>query len=77
MNRTRPAVCLLAPGEASADILGFNFFQDGFSEEAFVEGMFFGEDLDGNGQISSPEGEVTDFMASFSGNSSAGAFPSS
>ena len=59
---------------ASATIIGFNFHQGGFSEGAYVEGMFFGEDLDMNGQLSFFNGEIVDFMMSFSGNSIIGAF---
>lgn len=55
----------------------FHFFQGGYQEGAFIEGTFNGEDLDGNGQISSFDGtgdEVTDITVSFSGNSLVPAF---
>lgn len=52
----------------SAPIL-FNFTQSGFGEGAVVTGMFIGNDLDGNGQLSSRNNEVSDFTMQFSGNS--------
>ena len=65
---------LIAAGPASATPLSFSFFQSGFEEGAFVEGMFSGEDLNSDMQLSSFDGEITDFMMSFSGNSLVGAF---
>ena len=64
-------ICLTS---ASANALTFNFSQSGFQEGAAVTGSFIGSDLDNNGQISSFAGEVTDFDAMFSGNSSMPAF---
>jgi hypothetical protein len=49
--------------------ISFNFSQGGFFEGASVTGMFTGDDLDNNGQLSSFAGEVSDFVMSFSGNS--------
>ena len=67
-------VALIAPLSAQAAPIGYNFSQGGFEEGADVTGMFFGEDLNGNGQLSSANGEITDFMMSFSGNSLVQAF---
>jgi len=47
----------------------FTFVQAGFSDGAEVTGSFSGIDLDGNGQLSTFEGELTAFDMSFSGNS--------
>lgn len=55
----------------------YNFSQAGFDEGASVTGMFTGEDLNGDGQLSNfdPDnfnidtGEITDFIMDFSGNS--------
>jgi hypothetical protein len=57
-----------------ASAASFNFFQGGYSEGATVTGMFTGEDLDNDGFINSFNGEVTDYMMSFSGNSLVPAF---
>jgi len=59
---------------AQAVPIGYNFSQGGFAEGATVDGMFFGEDLDNNDQLSSFAGEITDAMMSFSGNSIVDAF---
>ena len=70
-------VTALALGLASPALAApqaFNFVQAGFDEGAVVTGMFTGEDLDGNSQISQFAGEVTDFMMEFSGNSLVPAF---
>ncbi len=58
----------------SATVMGFDFSQDGYADGAVVTGMFFGEDLDSNGQLSFFTGEITGFMMSFSGNSLVDAF---
>jgi hypothetical protein len=49
--------------------ISFNFSQVGFDEGASVTGIFTGEDLNNNGQLSQFDGEVSDFMMDFSGNS--------
>lgn len=54
--------------------LGFDFSQGGYADGATVTGMFYGNDFDGNGQLSSFSGEVSGFMMSFSGNSLVSAF---
>ena len=55
--------------------VAFNFFsQDGFDEGAVVTGIFVGEDLNGDGQLSSFNSEITDFSMQFSGNSLVPAF---
>ena len=59
---------------AQAIPMGYDFSQDGFDEGASVTGMFVAEDSNNNGQISSFNGEVSDFMMSFSGNSLVSAF---
>jgi len=71
-----PAVALAADDFSSelaivTDVGGgdFTFVQGGFSDGAQVTGSFSAADLDGNGQISSFEGELTAFEMSFSGNS--------
>lgn len=52
-----------------ASAASFVFYENGFSEGATISGFFTGQDTDGNGQISSFEGEVTGFGVSFSGSS--------
>ncbi len=79
MTRTRLTyvaflAVLLSPMAANAGLIGFNFSQGGFDEGADVTGIFYGQDLDGNGQLSSFAGEITYFSMSFSGNSIVGAF---
>ena len=54
--------------------ISFNFTQAGFLEGASVTGIFTGDDLDNNGQLSSFAGEVSGFVMSFSGNSSVPSF---
>ena len=54
--------------------MSFNFSQAGFEEGASVTGMFSGDDLDADGQLSSFDGEITDFMMEWSGNSLAASF---
>ncbi len=66
---------LMTSVSVHANPLGFNFFQGGFDEDAFVQGMFYGTDFDNDGQLSTVIDnpgdpiEVTGFMMSFSGNS--------
>ncbi len=68
-------MCLsISSGPASATVIGFDFIQHGFSEGAFVSGMFYGEDLNMDGQLSFIDGELTDMMLEFSGNSFVSAF---
>ena len=68
--------CCLAACFSSVDAapISFNFSQGGFFEGASITGMFAGEDLDSNGQLSSFAGEVSNFVMSFSGNSLAPSF---
>ena len=62
-----------APSDAG--VLGFDFIHDGFSEDAFVYGSFYGEDLNGDGSLSfisdepAPFIELTRFDITFTGNS--------
>lgn len=66
--------CLLISFNSANANLIFDFSQQGFDEGAIVKGMFAGDDLDGNGQLSSLAGEVTDFSMRFSGNSLVSSF---
>ena len=52
----------------------FAFVQGGFSSGASVSGFFSGIDLNGDGQLSAFDDEVTDFSFSFSGNAFVSAF---
>jgi len=61
---------ILIAGPASATI--YFFSGGGFSEGATITGAFQATDLNMNGQISSFDGEVTNFSATFSGNSVVG-----
>ena len=54
---------------AQATPIRYDFSQTGFSGGAEVTGFFLGDDLDGNGQLSSFRGEVSGFQLNFSGNS--------
>lgn len=54
--------------------VSYNFSHSGFDEGASVTGMFTGEDLDGNGKLSSFRGELIDFKMRFSGNNLVPAF---
>ena len=60
--------------QAASVPVSFNFTQGGFEEGAMVTGMFSGEDLNMDGQLSSFDGEVTSFMLNFSGNNLVPAF---
>lgn len=69
------ALCgLLVAGVSHAQSERFEFSHGGFSEGAVLTGFFAGADLDGNGRLSSLEGELTDFAMQFSGNSFVPAF---
>lgn len=48
----------------------YSFCQEGYSEDAYISGTFTGSDLNSDGQITNEE--LTDFTASFSGNSLVG-----
>lgn len=61
------AVTLFCGSVATAAPISFDFTQSGFSGGGIVTGSFLAEDLDGNGQISSFDGEVVDFSMSFAG----------
>ena len=69
---------LLHVVSASAAVVSFSFEQSGFAEGASLSGMFTGEDgLGGgtpDGQLVSTDGEITDFMMTFSGNSAVSFF---
>lgn len=64
------AALVAAPTSATT----FVFSEGGFAEGASISGYFVGDDVDGDGILSSFDGEVTDFSVSFSGNSHIGAF---
>ena len=70
---TTTMLAIVASAQASS-AASFNFFQGGYSENAFVSGMFTGEDLDGDGLITSFDGEITAYRMEFSGNSLVSAF---
>lgn len=65
---------MMAYYPAMADSVTFSFSQAGFGEGAFVSGTFTGQDIDGNGQLSSSDGEIIGFDMAFSGNSLVSAF---
>ena len=46
----------------------FSFSQAGFTGGGIVTGVFIGEDLNGDGQLGSFLGEITDASMQFSGN---------
>jgi len=60
---------LLATSFVIAAPVSFNFTQDGFDEGATIVGEFVGDDLNGDGQLSSIKNEITSFSMQFSGNS--------
>jgi len=66
------AAGMLALASASVSAQVYNFSQGGYAEGATITGSFTASDVDSNGQISSFDGEVTDFNAIFSGNSVVG-----
>lgn len=74
----RFALALLALVTATAPahsaVVTLPFSQGGFAGGGQITGFFTGEDLDGNGQISSFAGEITDFGVEFSGNATVSAF---
>ncbi len=53
--------------------MSFNISQTGFAGGGSITGMFTGDDLDSDGAISSSDGEVSAFTASWSGNATIGA----
>lgn len=61
-----------------ASAIGFTFLHTGFAEDAYVYGVFFGEDLNDDGyiagQLGDIAGEVAYFFAEWSGNSLASSF---
>jgi hypothetical protein len=67
-------ILFIGPLSANADPITFSFHQGGFDEGAVVTGSFVGQDLNNNEQLSSFDGEIFDFMMSFSGNSFVSAF---
>lgn len=76
-NSLLSAVCalyLVFSSSINAAPVGYNFIQNGYDEGAFVTGMFWGDDLNNDGQLSWFQGEVTDFMMDFSGSSLVGSF---
>ena len=65
---------MIAYYPAIADSVTFSFSQAGFGEGAFVSGVFTGQDSNGNGQLSTSDGEIIEFDLAFSGNSLVSAF---
>lgn len=60
-------IASLVAVSASAMPVGYDFYQGGYTGGAFLHGHFVGEDLDGNGQLSSFSGEISGFALSFNG----------
>ena len=58
-------VASLCSAPAAAKV--YTFSQSGFDGGGSVAGTFTGTDVDGNGQLSSFAGEITDFSVTFSG----------
>ena len=63
---------LLSPMAANADPIQVSFEVVGFAEGAFLSGMFVGDDANNDGMLT--YSELTDFAASWSGNSVLAAF---
>lgn len=63
-----------ATAPAQSAVVTLPFSQGGFAGGGQITGFVTGEDLDGNGQLSSFAGEITDFGAAFSGNATVAAF---
>ncbi len=74
MKKYLVLLLLASAGSANAAPVSFNFTQDGYDEGATISGTFAGEDLDNDGQLTSFNGELTNFTMSFSGNSLVSAF---
>ncbi len=64
----------LLTSNANAIPLQYTFAQDGYAEGASITGSFAGTDLNNDGQLSSFQGEISDYSMSFSGNSIVDAF---
>lgn len=60
---------ILALGVAQAAPTQYLFSQTGFQDDGVVLGSFVGEDLNGDGRLSSVDHEIQDFLLSFNGNS--------
>lgn len=58
---------MLALQTANATPITYDFHQGGYGGGADVSGFFLGDDLDGDGQLSSFAGEIFDFELNFSG----------
>lgn len=65
---------MLAMPTAYAVPIGYDLYQDGYGDGSFVSGYFLGEDLDGNGQLSSYAGEISGFELNFHGLGTVGSF---
>ncbi len=68
------ALAALFAATVPAEAAVYYFSQGGYTDGASVFGSFTGSDLDGDGFIDASVGEVTDFTASFSGNTVVSAF---
>lgn len=64
---TSVLIASLVAVSATAMPVGYDFYQGGYTGGAFLQGHFVGEDLDGNGQLSSFSGEISGFALSFNG----------
>jgi hypothetical protein len=66
------ASLIFTSGPASAQV--YNFLQSGYPGGGIITGYFVGVDLNSNGQLSSFNGEITDFGLTFSGDPVFGSF---
>lgn len=66
-------LCMIGTGIARATPIDYHFTQTDFGGGR-VSGTFTGEDLDGDGQLSSAHGEISSFTMEFTGNGQVGAF---
>lgn len=68
------ALASLLVASVPAEATVYTFTQGGYADGATAFGSFTGSDLDGNGEISSFVGEVSDFSFNFSGGVDVAAF---
>lgn len=66
---TLSALLLIALSVSQANATMFTFSQDGYTGGGLISGTFDGNDTNGNGQLSSFDGEITDFTLFFLGDS--------
>lgn len=63
-----------AAAPAQSAVTSFTFSQGGFGGGGQITGSFVGNDINGNGQLSSFDNEISDFTVSYSGDATVGAF---